>query len=86
MQRAVLLGLCLLLSRPTRGADLQPENLALKAQASASSEFSPQYTARLACDGAIPEAMSHADAGFAWCAQGNNHPDGARFTLQAVRP
>jgi len=72
MHRAVFLGLCLLLSWPCRGA--QPENLAVRAQVSASSEYSSEYVARLACDGEIPEAMSCADAGKAWCAQGNDHP------------
>jgi len=54
----------------------------LKAQVSASSELRPEYAARLACDGAIPQAMSRADAGKAWCAKGNDHPDGVLFTLQ----
>jgi len=73
---------CLVATLPCPGADPTAENLALKAKVSASSEFSPQYAARLACDGAIPAAASHADAGKAWCASGNNHPDGVRFTLE----
>jgi formylglycine-generating enzyme required for sulfatase activity len=71
---------------PCRGADPRPENLALKAQASASSEYSPQYAARLACDGVIPEPLSHDDAGKAWCAKGNDHPNGVLFTLQWPQP
>jgi formylglycine-generating enzyme required for sulfatase activity len=82
MHRAVMLGLCLLVSSTCGGADPNSGNLALKAQVSASSELSPEYTARLACDEAIPEAMSHADAGQAWCAKGNDHPNGVLFTLQ----
>ena len=81
MYRTFLLGLSLLVSLPCRGADLAPENLALKAQVSASSELDPQYAAQLACDGVIPQAMSHADEGNAWCASGNYHPDGVLFTL-----
>ncbi len=87
MLRTVLLGLGLLISLPClgadpgsgrsadqrsrRSADQRSRNLALKAQVSASSELSPQYAARLACEGAIPQAMSHADVGKAWCASGN---------------
>ena len=86
MHRAVLVGLCLLAALPCRGADPRPENLALKAQVSASSEYSPQYAARLACDGVIPEPLSHADAGKAWCAKGKDHPNGVLFTLQWPQP
>ena len=35
-----------------------PDNLALKATASASSEYSGRYRARFACDGKIPAAGS----------------------------
>ena len=86
MRRTFLLGLGLLVSLPCRGADRRSENLALKAQVSASSELNPQYAARLACDGAIPQAMSHADAGKAWCASGNDHPGGVLFTLEWPEP
>ena len=87
--RAVLLAplvAWMLVSLPCQGADRPPENLALGAKASASSELNPQYSARLACDGAIPPAMSHNDAGKAWCAKGNLHPDGVRFTLEWPEP
>jgi formylglycine-generating enzyme required for sulfatase activity len=73
-------------SRPCRAEDRAPENLALRAKASASSEFSPQYAARFACDGVIPPPMSHDDAGKAWCAKGAVHDDGVRFVLQWPAP
>ena len=86
MRRGVLLALCLLVPLPCRGAEARPENLALRAQVSASSEYSPQYAARFACDGVIPEPLSHADAGKAWCAKGKDHPNGVLFTLQWPQP
>lgn len=86
MHRGVLLGRCLLLYWPCRGAEPGSENLAVQAQVSASSELNAQYVARLACDGAIPEAMSHADAGKAWCASGNDHPHGVLFALEWLEP
>ncbi len=58
-----------------------PENLALKATASVSTHYSDKYVARFACDGKIPKPISRADIGQAWVAKGNNHPDGAIFTL-----
>ena len=62
------------------------ENLAPKAKVSASSEHSAPYAAGLACDGKIPPPASHADAGKAWCAKGNRHPKGVRFTLEWPEP
>jgi formylglycine-generating enzyme required for sulfatase activity len=86
MRRGVLLGLCLLVSLPCRGAEARSENLALTAQVSASSEYSPQYAARFACDGVIPQPLSRPDAGKAWCAKGKDHPNGVLFTLQWPQP
>jgi hypothetical protein len=34
----------------------------------------------------LPEALSQADAGKAWCARGNDHPNGVLFTLQRPEP
>src|SRR5208283_1087473 len=73
-------------SRPCRAEERTPENLALRANASASSEFSPQYAARFACDGVIPPPISHDDAGKAWCAKGAVHDDGVRFVLEWPDP
>jgi hypothetical protein len=55
-----------------------PENLALRATATASSESG---AARFACDGHIPRALKQTDSGLAWAAHGNRHPDGVTFTL-----
>ena len=82
MYRTALIGVCLLISWPCRGADPKPANLALKAKVSATSEYSDQYAARFACDGVVPPAACHADAGKAWCARGTDHPGGVDFTLQ----
>ena len=58
-----------------------PENLAPRASISASSEFSDQYLGKLVADGVVPSPMSQADVGKAWCAQGNQHPQGVSLTL-----
>jgi hypothetical protein len=59
-----------------------PENLALKARATADAEHSNGYLAKFAVDGQIPAASSHADRGKAWCVKGNTHRNGATFKLE----
>jgi len=59
-----------------------PENLAPKANARATSEFSDKYRARFATDGQVPEAMSSADVGKAWAVNGNTHREKAVFSLE----
>ncbi|MBI5388014.1 MAG: discoidin domain-containing protein [Verrucomicrobia bacterium] len=59
-----------------------PENLALKAKATASSEHNGSYRARFAIDGKVPSAGSQEDTDRAWCVQGNTHRHGADFTLE----
>ena len=44
-----------------------PPNLARSAKATATSEYSGQYTAQFAVDGKIPEAGSQDDLSQAWC-------------------
>ena len=63
-------------------AEKGPANLALEAEASASSEYSRDYSARFACDGKIAGPMGGADVGKAWAAMGNAHPKGVTFTLK----
>ena len=58
-----------------------PENLALKATATASSEHNSHYLARFAIDGKIPSAGGQSDLDQAWCVQGATHRNGAEFTL-----
>ena len=70
---------------PTAGA-ATPENLAPKAKIEASSEHSHQYLARYVADGQVPGAMSHADVGKAWCAKGNQHPQGVQLTFTWPAP
>ena len=60
----------------------RPENLALSARATATSEYSEQYRAQFAVDGKIPGAGLHEDAGHAWCVQGDTHRNGADLTLE----
>ena len=60
----------------------RPENLALSARATATSEYSEQYRAQFAVDGKIPGAGLHEDAGYSWCVQGDTHRNGADLTLE----
>jgi hypothetical protein len=71
---------------PPARAGSAPENLALKAKATASSEYSNQYVARFACDGKIPSAGDRADVGKSWVAKGNRHPGGVLYTLEWAEP
>ncbi len=64
-----------------------PENLALKAVASATSEHNQQYLARFAIDGRIPAAGSTAaDQGAAWCVLKARSGDQAEWALQWSEP
>ncbi|MBI2300447.1 MAG: PD40 domain-containing protein [Armatimonadetes bacterium] len=64
----------------------EPVNLAPQAKVSASSEYSPQYAARFAVDGVIPEMLSKDDIGRAWVVDGARYGGKARFTLEWDRP
>ena len=64
-----------------------PENLALKATASATSEHNAHYLAKFAIDGKIPAAgSSGADLNAAWCVLKARSGDRADFTLQWKEP
>ena len=63
-----------------------PENIARKATATASSEYSNQYRAANVLDGEIPGAGSRADASAAWCVQGKNAKDRAELVLTWNEP
>jgi len=59
----------------------KPENLALRAKVTATSEYSNSYLAKFACDGEIPKPLSKADINKAWVVKGNKHSGGVKFTL-----
>ena len=63
-----------------------PQNLALAAVVTASSEHDQRYLARFAVDGRIPAAGGEADQEQAWCVQGSTHRDGAELTLEWAEP
>ena len=63
-----------------------PENLAAKAKASASSEFSDQYLAQFAIDGKVPAPAGSDDLGRAWAVKGDTSRGGAEFTLEWSQP
>jgi hypothetical protein len=83
-------GLLLVGRIPLSGDQAPPpeaqENLALRATITASSEHSEQYRARFVANSVVPGAMSHADVGKAWCAQGNHHPQGVYLTFTWPEP
>jgi len=64
----------------------RPENLALKAKATASSEYSRGFGAERVVDGRIPAPTSRNDSGAAWAVNGATHRDGAELTLRWVEP
>ena len=59
----------------------KPANVAPSATIRASSVHSDSYLGKFVADGAIPAAMCRADVGRAWCASGNNHPQGVSLTF-----
>ena len=64
-----------------------PENLAMEATASATSEHDDRYLARFAVDGKIPAAGSRAaDREAAWCVLKRVSGDKADFTLRWKQP
>ena len=63
-----------------------PSNLALRARASASSEYASSYRAELAVDGQIPAPFSRADSGRAWAVKGAEAKGRATFTLEWPAP
>jgi len=72
-------------SRPATAAE--PENLALRATATATSEHNSSYLAKFAIDGKIPPRGSQgADLGTAWCVLKARSGDHADFTLRWKEP
>ncbi len=71
---------------PVGAAAPQPENLARKAKASASSEFDGRYAASRAIDGIVPGWDRQDDAGKAWAVQGATAGGKADFTLEWPEP
>ena len=61
-------------------------NLAPLARATASSEYSGDYTAARAADGAIPAELSQADVGKAWAVRGDDDRQTGWFTLEWDQP
>jgi len=59
-----------------------PENLALRANATANSEHNAHYRARFALDGVVPAAGGQSDLDQAWCVRGDTHRNGAELTLR----
>ncbi|HUS93091.1 MAG TPA: hypothetical protein VM695_14630 [Phycisphaerae bacterium] len=68
------------------GAAGKPENLALKARATADSEYSAGFCAAMAVDGKVPKPLERGDAGQAWAVLGDTHRNGAALTLEWPDP
>ena len=86
MLLCALAGTLLLAAQGLTASVTAADNLAPKAVIEASSEYSNQYLARNVADGHVPAAMSHADVDKAWCAKGNQHPQGVRLTFSWPTP
>ena len=86
MTRIVAALVCLASAAQAAKAAEEPGNLALKAKATASSQYGADYGASRAIDGRIADPMGRADGGRAWVAKGNNHPEGVTFTLEWPEP
>ena len=82
--RTVTLALALLI--PASVALAKPENLARRAKAWASSEYSSDYAASGAIDGVIAEMASKADLGHAWAVNGAKPSPQTTFILQWPQP
>ena len=86
VRRSIAISLIVGCALPGLAAEPVPENLAKKAKASASSQYSGQYAARFAIDGDVPEYEMRDDIGRAWCADGNTAGGKAEFTLTWTEP
>ena len=64
----------------------EPENLARRAQVSASSTYSADYQAAFAVDGVVPDDEGRDDARRAWCVQGATAQGRGTFTLEWPEP
>jgi len=64
----------------------KPENLARKAKASASTEYSGNYLAKFATDGIVPEPLGHDDVDRAWAVKGDQERNGAWLRLEWPEP
>ena len=83
---SVLVAGCFLSGGLAQAEPQLPENLAAKAKLTVSSKHGEAYQAINLVDGRIPAAMSRADVGQAWCAKGNQHPDGVTVTFEWPQP
>lgn len=66
--------------------EASPENLALKAAVTASSEFDAGYRAARVADGLVPLVDSGEDRDQAWAVDGATHQDGAELTFEWAEP
>ena len=82
----VLLATCVQACSSMAASSDVPGNLALKAKVSVSSAHSDRYRAENLVDGQIPAPLGRDDVGKAWCAKGNQHPDGVTVTFQWSEP
>jgi len=89
---SVACGLALLFLAPSaaraagKNAKELPENVALKAEVTASSEYSNEYQAKFVVDGKIPLAGGRNDSGAAWCVRGAQSKDSGTLTLTWKQP
>jgi hypothetical protein len=68
------------------GAEAEPENVALKARVSASSEHDARFLARFAVDGRVPLPLSQDDQRAAWAVRGAESKHQGWLALQWDTP
>ena len=73
-------------AQPKQDETKLPENLARRAKATASSEYSQRYLARFAIDGKLPSSGGSSDPEQAWCVNGGVSRNGSQFTLEWDEP
>jgi len=76
----------LAVSAPAAGKPPAPENLALRAKVTGTSQHSAPHRVRLVADGKIAPPASRADKDNAWAAKGNDHPRGVEVRFEWPRP
>ncbi|MCP4784860.1 MAG: hypothetical protein GY903_21900 [Fuerstiella sp.] len=83
-----MVGLCVhgFAAPPKQDVSKLPENVALRAKVTASSEYSQRYLARFAIDGKLPSSGGSSDLDQAWCVNGGVSRSGAQFTLEWDEP
>ena len=86
MRTGLLLPVAIVIAAASALAGGAPENLALKARVSATSEHSAPYRAAFVADGIIPKVALKDGGGKEWAVNGGTHAGGADLTMEWAEP